>query len=409
MELVCCGISHRTASVVDRSRFQLARSDLPAALASFRSLSSALEVAVLATCNRVEFYAVIPGKTDPIEVVRRLFTQRGAWNTSDGSLWFVRHGSSVARHLFRVTAGLDSPALGETQVFGQVKEAYALACSAGGPGAVLHKLFHLAFQAAKRIHSETSLGARTTGMAGCAFELAQRRLGENLAGAKAVVIGVNSSAEILVNRLFRAAAAVTVVNRTRRRAEALARTAGAAVLGLDDLSQALSAADLLFSVTAAPGCIVYPEHLAVRSNRPLIAFDLAVPRDISPEVAHLPGVVLYDLDDIKRHLEQTALEASADLPYAEDLIREQVDAFERWRRSRAGGNHHQLRKVLDDDRRLLLAQFESAFKSGEHKALEAFSRSLYAQFIRRLEELERPSETLPTAASESSPNSSPSA
>lgn len=385
MHLTCCGINHNTSSLIERESFQIQRGDLAQAIKDFSKISGAKESAIISTCNRIEFFRCDPVKTDPRQAVVDFYKSRCIPDLdSKPELLFVRQGSSVARHLFTVTAGLDSPVIGERQVLGQVKEAYSTACSVGTPGTVLHKLFHNSFHIAKKIRSETDIGSGVQGYAGAAVELVHKHYSGDLKGLKAVIIGVNHSSEHLISRLTREGVKVTVANRTHYNAAKLARPFSAEAVSLDDIKNCLTASDILFSSTSAPGFVINKEDISNRKTpHPLIAIDLAVPRDIDPQLALLPFVTLLDLEDIKRYLNEIQQEMRSELPYALDMIEEQIRAFEFWLRSSNGHGNGELREILEGDRKAVLERFKDNFKQGDYKALDAFSRNLYRQFLRR--------------------------
>jgi len=386
MPLTCCGINHRTGSLADREPFQLQRSDLAQATLDFKRISGLDELVILETCNRVEFYCRGPEKPDPREALIEFYRQRGIKNPDSlREHWFFRQGTSVARHLFKVAAGLDSPLLGECQILGQVKDAYSVGCSVSGPGKFLHKLFHHAFQIAKQVRSETQIGSGVQGLAGASLELVRKHFNGELAGKRALIVGVNSSTEMLLPRLSRDKVYITVANRTLYRAEKTVRPFNATAIPLDEIKSALASIDILFSVTASPYFLIEPDSLSQRDcDRTLIAVDLAVPRDIDPRVSECGGVVLLDLDDLKHYLDSVQHERAADLPYALDLIEEQVRSYEFWRRNTAAGGNAGFRQMLEQDRREILARFKDGFRQGDRKALDALTRNLYRQFLRRI-------------------------
>ncbi len=385
MHLTCCGINHHKGTLADRELFQLQRSELAQAGADFKQMSGSKEVAVVATCSRIEFYRVDEQKVDPRGAVMEFYRRLNVDVDLLDSLLFVKQETSAARHLYKVTSGLDSLLLGETQVLGQVKEAYSSACSVDGAGKILHKLFHHAFQVAKRIHAETDISSGATGIAGAATELVKQHGFDKLKGLNAVIVGANRSAEMILSRLTREGVNVTLANRTLYKAEKLVRSFGATAVSLNELTEVLQHADLLFSATSSPDYVVTRDMLQSRdADLPLLAIDLAIPRDIDPEIATLPEVTLFDLEDLKRHLNDKMKEHLADLPYSLELIEEQVDTFDQWKRSLGSDNHAELRLLLDEDRRLIMDKFKDNFRNGEVKALDAFSRNLYKQFLRRI-------------------------
>jgi glutamyl-tRNA reductase len=397
MILTCCGMSHKTAPIQEREIFQLQRPQLSEAARRFKQISGAEEAVLLATCNRVEFYCAQPEESDPRRAVQDFYHLQAVAPAPVGDHWFVRRGSSVARHLFKVTAGLDSPMLGESQVLGQVKSGYSAACESQGPGRLLHKLFHYAFRAAKLIHTDTDVGRGVHGLAGAAVDCIQRHFDNRLEGLGAIVVGVNSSSELILSRLAQANVALTVANRTLLKAERLAKSCRARAISLEDLKGPICEADILVSATSALGFMIRPEHLTGdRAHRPLLMIDLASPRDIDPAIGNLQGVSLMDLDDLKRSLETQTQARSADLPRALAIIEEQVVEFERWRRANSnGGLGTGLRALLEEDRREILERYAGQFHNGELKALEALSHSLCRQFLRRIAGQIPPPEPVP--------------
>lgn len=387
MYLSCCGLNHHANSLEEREPFQISREDQADAVVEFKSLTGAQEAVILATCNRIEFYRADKKKVDAREDVKEFYRARGIADVDvlDKQL-FVRQGTSVARHLFKVTSGLDSALLGEYQILGQVKESYSAGCSVNGPAAALHKLFHYAFQVSKRVRSETEIGQGAQGLAGAAVDVLTQQIGVELADKHALVIGVNRSAELLLQRLHRDNIRLTLINRTLYKAEKIAHLFKADVKPLEKIKSAIASADIVFSITASPDPIILPEMIRKRNaSSPLFIIDLAVPRDVHPDVQTIKGVTVLDLDDLKRFLDVVQKDRAVDLPIALDIIEEQVVAYEKWRISNLStAGNTVLRKTLDEDRILILDRFRDNFRNGDHKALEAFSRNLYRQFLRRI-------------------------
>ena len=213
----------------------------------------------------------------------------------------------------------------------------------------------------------------------------RQRFNDELAGKKALIIGVNSSTEMLLSRLSALDVNLTVANRTLYSAEKIVRPYNASAISLEDFPTALKSAEMLFTVTSSPHYLVKTEYIESRDDKSmLVVVDLAVPRDVDPEVGKQPGVVLYDLDDLKHHLDSVHKERSSDLPYALELIEEQVKAYEFWRRNSVTGGNTAIRQILEQDRRDLLDKFKDGFRQGDQKALDAFSKNLYRQFLRRI-------------------------
>jgi len=386
MYLSCNGINHHSSALSDRESFQIQKEELARSTADFKRISGSNEAAIVTTCNRIEFYCADSTKVDVRDGIRNFYIERGSGDIEKlDRLSFIRQGTSVARHLFKVAAGLDSALLGEYQILGQVKEAYSAACSVSGPGRFLHKLFHNAFQVSKRIRTETEIGKGAQGLAGATVDILQDALDLELNGLNATVIGVNKSTEMLLRRLHREKIHITLLNRTLYNAEKLARPYGAAALPLDELSNILLDTDLLFSAASAEKYIVEKKHFndGLKKEQ-MIAVDLAIPRNIDPKLTDYPGVTVLDLDDIKHYLSNVNSARAIELPYALDLIEEQVAMYEQWRRNAASNGNGAIRKLLEEDRHTILNRFQDNFNQGELKALDAFSRSLYRQFLRRV-------------------------
>lgn len=390
MYLSVCGFNHKTASVEAREPFQLSRTELMEICQQFRRQSGFDEVVVVATCNRVEFYRVGREKTGLLQQVINFYQAKGV--KGEGKLREIcyRHQeTSAARHLFRVAAGLDSMVLGEDQVFHQVKEAYSAACAAGTPGKIIHKLFHMAFQVGKKVRSETDVGSGPRSIPGAALELLKNRLNGRLPSV-ALVCGVNEMTEIILNGLVRWGVPAVLANRTVEKAEKLAAVYQAKSLPLDKVREVLGEVEAVFSATSAPGYIITRQHfrsLGKRTN-PLYLIDLAVPRDIEPELGRKKGLVLFDQEDLKRYLEHSEDLRSRDVPAAEALIEEQVHEYSTWRKKeRQQDSILKMHRELNRLRKVELERFKEGFHLSEYRALDAFSQALVRNFMKLLPEV----------------------
>ncbi|MBM3325383.1 MAG: glutamyl-tRNA reductase [Calditrichaeota bacterium] len=383
MHIICCGISHRTALLEMREHFQLTPQELTEATSAYKALTGAVEAVLVVSCNRMEFYSVTDKKYDPRLKLVEFYRARGIGMPPEyAELFFVRHGASAARHLFKVACGLDSLVMGESQILGQVKDAYSAACACGGPGHLLHKLFHKAYYTAKKVRTETTISEGVTGLAGASVDVARKKLEVCNSCCNVLLIGVNSSTEIILSRLSRFADSFTVVNRTLSKAERLVRSYGGRAFNLDKLPELLAETDVLFSATSSRGYILTPDMLSSRSTRPLLAFDLAVPRDLHPGVASVPGVTLIDLDDLKHYLAMVSRQRASEVQYALQIVEEQVAEFEQWRLA-ASRTDSALRLLVEQDRQAFVEKFHASFAPKEHKALEAFSRQICRAVLRR--------------------------
>jgi glutamyl-tRNA reductase len=316
------GISHHTARVEERERFALTQDETVALLRERqRAGQSAM---LLSTCNRCEYYWW--GTEDGEAWLRDLSSSRGA--TSQTVL--TRYdGEGAVRHLFVVAAGLDSQVLGETEILGQVRRAYDTARAAGTTTREMDLVLSAALAAGRRVRRETVLGRHPASVSSAAVDLIAQRWG-SIGSRTVVVLGAGEAAEGVLRALHeRGATNVTLLNRQPQRARALARAWGAVDGDLAQLEQKLDPADLLIVATASAHPVVAKDHLecgsARRENRELVVVDLGVPRNVDPRVRTVPGVQLYDLDDLQALCCPAAGTASAALAQAERLIDEELD------------------------------------------------------------------------------------
>ncbi|CAN5706960.1 glutamyl-tRNA reductase [soil metagenome] len=356
MNLFAIGINHQTAPVALRERVAFADDALPAALRALRALPQVAEVALLSTCNRTELYAVADG--DGAAIADWLASHPGDDAAiAGGSLhaYLYRHRDGyAARHLFRVATGLDSLVLGEPQILGQVKHAWAAARAAGTLGGRLDRLFQHAFVTAKRARSETRVGKSPVSVASMAVRLAQQSFARP-ADSVVLLIGAGETIELAARHLAQARVKrLLVANRTHAHAEALAARHGGVALPLDELERHLFLADVVFSATASREPVLSRAQvaaaLALRRHRPMLLLDLAVPRDIDADVADLDDVYLYTVDDLERSVEDNRRgrrEAAAD---AEAIIDLQVARYAQI--LAAGGRHAPLRRLRAHGERL---------------------------------------------------------
>src|SRR5438045_671769 len=330
MSIAVVGVNHRTAPLEVRERFAHAPREVPAALE--RVLSAGAGGGVLwAACSRTAFCLAGPGDATPA-TVWALLTERLSEGRSASEYGYLVRDRDAVRHLYRVSAGLDSMILGESQIQGQVREAWETSRSQAGP--VLHRLFQSALLVGARVRSETALAAGAASAPSAAVALAGK-IFNRLAGRAALVLGAGDMAELAANCLASEGVRVTLVaNRTYERARAVAEELGARALTLDEAWEHFASADIVLTSTAAPHAVVTWERVAPaigrRGGRPLCILDLAVPRDVEPAVGQLENVFLYDLDDLQAVAAQAAAGRRSDIPAAERIVSEEVERFWGW-------------------------------------------------------------------------------
>lgn len=335
MHLLAIGLNHASTPIQLREKLALNEEQLRAALARlshehFAAASSITEMAIISTCNRVEIYAVAQTRRFG-ELEAFLADARGVAAVEFHDYLYRLADVEVVNHLFEVAAGLDSLVLGEPQILGQVTRALELARGVGACGPLLSRLFQTAIHAGKRARTETGISRNPASVSSLAASLAERSLGD-LKQAQIVILGAGEMAELAVEALRkRGAEKLTVVNRTLQRAQALADRWNAAADTFENIYQALTQADILIASTGAPHIIISREMAAAamqrRPQRRLIFIDIAVPRDIDPDVAAIPQVSLYDIDHLNAHLEQSLAERAAAAPQVRAILSEEGQEF----------------------------------------------------------------------------------
>jgi glutamyl-tRNA reductase len=329
--LVVTGLSHRTAPVEVRERLAVGERDLGDALRALHAHGALREVVLVSTCNRLEVWG---SADEPAGAAAGMFAalcrERGVdLERLDGAL-YTKTGEDAVKHAFRVAASLDSLVLGEPQILGQVKAAYAAAVAAGTVGAIMHRFMTQAFVAAKRVRTETELGRHAVSVSSAAVELAKKIFGD-LSGRSALLIGAGTMGELAARHLADAGiATLYVANRTRSRAVDLAGALGAVALPYEACLDALADVDIIVTSAAAPEPIIRAADVRRalgRRTRPLFFIDIAIPRNVAPEVSALGNVYCYDVDDLGQVVEANARERRREAQRAEALLDREVAAF----------------------------------------------------------------------------------
>ncbi|MGH7701064.1 MAG: glutamyl-tRNA reductase [Gemmatimonadales bacterium] len=324
------GVNHRTAPLEVRERFAHAAHEVPRALD--RVLQSGAGGGVLlSTCNRTEFYLAEPSD-QAADLVWRLLGERLGDGREASAYGYLARDREAVRHLYRVSAGLDSMILGESQIQGQVREAWETSRAQAGP--ILHRLFQTALLVGARVRTETGLGRGAASAPSAAVALAGKIFG-SLAGRQALILGAGDMAELAAACLVDEGVTVTLVaNRTYERARALAEQFGARAATLEEAWEHVATVDVLLCSTAAPHAVVTWDRIAGaverRGRKPLCILDLAVPRDVEPAVAQLEHVFLYDVDDLQAVAAQATAGRRDQVPAAERIVDEEVEQFLAW-------------------------------------------------------------------------------
>ena len=394
MSVIALGLNHATAPLDLRGRFAFAPEQLATALHGFRERirpHDRPEAALLSTCNRTELYFAA-NDGHPGELVRPAIDWLAAQGSVSGERMldhtYVLEDRAAARHAFRVASGLDSMVLGEPQILGQMKEAVRQAESAGTLGSLLHQLFQRSFSVAKEVRSATEIGSHSISMAAASVRLAAQ-LFEDLGQIRVLFVGAGEMVELVATHFAaRQPKAMAVANRTLERGEKLATRFGAQALRLADLPSVLHQYDAVVSCTASSlpiiGLGAVERALKARRHRPMFMVDLAVPRDIEPEVGQLSDVYLYTVDDLAAVVQTAGEKRQAAVEQAEAIVDAGVQSFAHWLDQRAAVPLIQaLNRQADDWRGAEMARARKLLARGAdvEQVLDMLSRGLTQKLL----------------------------
>jgi glutamyl-tRNA reductase len=335
-QILMMGLNHTTAPIQLREQiaaFACTREDALSQLHTQLDPTLFSEHLILSTCNRTEVYAITSNRTRGESALRDLFTTHDAFPPAGNSLYTHADRDAVA-HLFAVASGIDSMVIGEFEILGQVRRAYLAAAERNTIGPILHRLCNDAIHVGKRAHSETTIGTGAASVAYAAVALARQHLGD-LTGRSALVIGAGEMAQRAAKNLAAdGACAVIVANRTLDNALALADEIGGRAIQFDQLPNALTETDLVISATSAPHIILNASTVAAamsaRNGRPLCLIDIAVPRDIDPQVGVIPNVRLFNVDDLKQLVDANRAEREKAVGQVHAIIIDEAEEFWEW-------------------------------------------------------------------------------
>lgn len=335
MHILVVGFNYKTAPVEMREKFAFQESELPEALSQLRKMKSILECTIVSTCNRTEVYVV----ADQLHTGRHYTkTFLAEWFDLSKEAFLpyldIRENEHAIEHLFRVSCGLDSMILGETQILGQVKTSFLLAQEQQATGTIFNQLFKQAITLGKRAHTETEIGEHAVSVSYAAVELGKNIFG-NFAGKHVVILGAGKMSELTAKHLHaNGANKITVINRTEAKAAELAQQFLGQARPFEQLQQTLAEADILISSTGARQFVVTKEMLAgslkKRKGNPLFMVDIAVPRDLDPALADFDDVYLYDIDDLQNIVEANLAERRQEAEKIELMVEVEIEEFKQW-------------------------------------------------------------------------------
>lgn len=329
----CVGIDHHRSPVELRERFSISEKKIPEALLAMRQLEGVRECFLMSTCNRVELYAR-GDESLAKSLPKFLASFHGIEENELNCHRYMLHGEEVARHLFKVSSGLESMVVGEYEIYGQLKRAFRTAIDAGTVDSILFQLVERALKIGKRVRAETNISKGAVSVSSVAVELAEKIFG-HLHGEQVLVIGTGEMSELTLQHLVKAGAGkIIVTSRSFERALGLAQKFGAEPVAFDEWLRALRASDIVITSTAAPHAIIKAADvksvMQERRRKPLFFIDIAVPRDVESAVQHIDDVYLYNIDDLQSVIQANVRERKREIEKCEKLIEHEISEFQSW-------------------------------------------------------------------------------
>ena len=390
MTLLVLGLSHKTAPVAQREKAALSESEARALLREVTASASVSEAVALSTCNRTEIYASVGDHFEAEDALAAALVARTHISEDElACARYVLRDERAATQLFRVASSLDSMVVGESEIQGQVRQAWELAVEEGAAGTVLNQLFRKALEVGKQVRAQTRIGSGSASVSAVAVELAEEVL-DDLPGRQVLVIGAGRMAETTARALVdHGVREVVVANRTVGTARELAGRVRGRGVGFDSLAQELRGADIVISSTDAPHAILRSAELepvmSGRAERPMVIVDISVPRDVDEAVAEVEGVVLFDIDDIERVVETNLNGRRLETERAEGFVIGAVQGFAAWRRGlSASPAIASLHARGEEIRRAELARMEAQWEDlsdADRERLEALTKGIVSKLL----------------------------
>ncbi len=400
MSLLALGLNHKTAPVDIREQVSFSAEELGKSLRELKNIQGVNEATIVSTCNRTEIYCGLD--TDSIQPIIQWLHRHLQADPEQFSPYLFKHfDQNAVQHLLRVCSGLDSMVLGEPQILGQIKQAFQLAAENGAVGKQLTQLFQHAFSVAKQIRTDTAIGSSPVSVAFAAVSLAKQIFGD-LSNQAALLIGAGETIELAARHLYSSdIGAMIIANRTLERAQLLCEEYSARAIEIRDIPKVLAEADIVIASTASQlpilGKGAVEQALKIRKHQPMFMVDIAVPRDIEPQVAELDDVFLYTVDDLQNVVEEGRKSRQEAADKAEEIILGQVDLFMRKLRAMSAMNTiRDFRESAGDIQQSLLEQSAQQLAKGEDP--EAVLRQFAHRFTNKL--LHTPSSRLREAGEE---------
>ena len=392
MNIVVVGLSHKTAPVEVREKLSIPEPQVESAIADLVSYPHIAEAAILSTCNRLEIYIVTPETEQGLREVTQFLSEHSnlPLHSLRQHLFMLLHSDAVM-HLMRVSAGLDSLVLGEGQILAQVKNTHNLGQKYNGIKLILNRLFKEAIEAGKRVRTKTSIGTGAVSISSAAVELAQIKV-QNLAASRVTIIGAGKMSRLLVKHLVaKGAYQIAILNRSRPRAEELAsefKQAELLIYPISEMMSVLAMSDLVFTSTAATEPLIDRAKLevALEPNRPLMLFDISVPRNVHGDVNELDNVQAFNVDDLKAVVAQNHESRRKMAMEAEKLLDEHVEAFDIWWRSLETVStisclRNKVEAIREQELEKALSRLGSEFAEKHQEVIEALTRGIVNKIL----------------------------
>ena len=392
MNIVVVGLSHKTAPVEVREKLSIPEPQIENAIADLVSYPHIAEAAILSTCNRLEIYIVTPETEQGLREVTQFLSEHSnlPLHSLRQHLFMLLHSDAVM-HLMRVAAGLDSLVLGEGQILAQVKNTHNLGQKYNGIKLILNRLFKEAIEAGKRVRTKTSIGTGAVSISSAAVELAQIKV-QNLAASRVTIIGAGKMSRLLVKHLVaKGADQITILNRSRPRAEELAtefKQAELLIYPISEMMSVLAMSDLVFTSTAATEPLIDRAKLevALEPNRPLMLFDISVPRNVHGDVNELDNVQAFNVDDLKAVVAQNHESRRKMAMEAEKLLDDHVEAFDIWWRSLETVStisclRNKVEAIREQELEKALSRLGSEFAEKHQEVIEALTRGIVNKIL----------------------------
>ncbi len=390
MSLLVVGLSHKTAPIEVRERLAFPEKKLEEPLLQLKAQSGVRENVLLSTCNRVEIYSNVQEASSGEFLLKEFMASYNQIHLSeiDDHFYSYREADCV-RHTFRVASSLDSMIVGEVQILGQLKDAYAMARRYDCTGPILNQLFERAFFVAKKVRSETGIAENAVSVSYAAVELAKKIFGD-LSDKSIMLIGAGEMAELAARHLVsQGVKAVVVSNRTFHRAVELAKELNGSAIRFEHFMDELIGTDIVISSTGAPHYIIKKDNMKkamrARKNKPVFFIDIAVPRDVEPEVNSIDNVYLYDIDDLENVIQHNIKERKREARKAENMLKEEVEKFMRWQASldvvpTIISLRERFEAIRTDETRKMLSRLNNLSRE-EQKSIEAMTSAMVNKIL----------------------------